>query len=306
MLETKSRKLTGIIATVAISLVVFANISAASASEITSEKMIELTNQSRIDAGLKALNVDSKLVLAAQRKADDMFKNQYFDHISPAGTTPWDWFNSVGYDYTYAAENLAIDFNTAEGAHSALMKSTGHRENILGANYEDIGIAAVSVTFDGRESVIIVEEFGALKDKQQDEGSDAFYETPVRENKQNDYITEIPKSNIIPKATVKQCEGGDCQEQKAPEQPEKSSAYAKKDDKATPAEENNAPSYGKIIPEIYSIMDQRSLKKVYAENIYWKNADKDDYTSFLNSSKARLKSLLKSWTNGNCCNGAGK
>jgi uncharacterized protein YkwD len=272
MLETKSRKLTGIIATMVVSLVVFANISAASASEITSKKMVELTNQSRVDAGLNPLDVNSKLMLAAQRKADDMFANQYFEHISPDGVTPWHWFNMVGYDYTYAAENLAIDFTTAEGTHSALMKSTGHRENILGANYEDIGIAAVSGNFNGKESTIVVEEFGASKNREQKGDNDAFYETSTRQNDQNNPVIEVSKANV---------EAG-CGQNCGLKQ------------------ENKEESYGKIIPEIYSIRDQRSLKKVYAENIYWKNADKDG-CSFLDSSKARLKSLLKGWTNGNCC-----
>lgn len=158
-----------------LSIVVLSNANFALASEITSEKMVELTNKSRIEAGLNELKAEEKLSEVAEAKAEDMFKNQYFEHTSPDGVTPWFWFEEIGYDYMYAAENLAIDFKTAEGTHKALMKSTGHRENILGANYEEVGIAVVSGEFEGRRTIIVVEEFGT-RQKEDIETANMFFE----------------------------------------------------------------------------------------------------------------------------------
>ena len=129
-------------------------------ASISAGEMINLTNESRVEAGLPSLLVNEKLTEAAREKADDMFANQYFDHNSPNGLTPWDFIKSAEYDYRYAGENLAIDFVTANGAHKALMESSSHRENILNSNYIEIGIAAVEGIFDGNKSIIIVEEFG--------------------------------------------------------------------------------------------------------------------------------------------------
>ena len=131
------------------------------AADITAQKMIELTNESRKKSGLLPLKVNSKLTAAAEAKVNDMFEFQYFDHNSPSGVTPWYWIKSAGYNYLYAGENLAIDFVTAEGTHLALMRSITHRDNILKPNYTEVGIAVKKGIFDGNESIIIVEEFGS-------------------------------------------------------------------------------------------------------------------------------------------------
>ncbi|MFZ2970592.1 MAG: CAP domain-containing protein [Minisyncoccia bacterium] len=139
-----------------------AGASAAGKHEITPETMLEFTNASRREAGIYELKSNSKLVSAAEAKIGDMFSSQYFEHNSPSGVTPWYWIKSAGYEYSYAGENLAIDFISAEGTHQAFMESSSHRENILNANYEEIGIAVRKGIFEGEETIIVVEEFGAI------------------------------------------------------------------------------------------------------------------------------------------------
>lgn len=306
MSENNSRRFMRIVVGMAMFMAIFTNTGAANASELTPEKIVELTNQSRKEAGLKPLNADPKLALAASEKARDMFANQYFEHISPAGVTPWHWFNAVGYNYTYAAENLAKDFATAEGAHSALMKSTGHRENILGANYKDIGIAVVTGTFNGKNSVIVVEEFGTSKE--QGRYSDPFFESAAQEAAQ-----PVGRTIEASKTEMQECGKRDCNTQEICNRQDcdredargNNNEYNLKNnnEKNTGNEKNaleNVP-YGKIVPEIYSIRETRTLKKVYTENIYWKEAGKNDFANYLASSKAKLKSVLRSVTKGNCC-----
>lgn len=135
--------------------------SASERREITPRTMLELTNASRKESGATELKFNDRLAAAAQAKADDMFSFQYFDHNSPSGITPWFWIKSSGYEYSFAGENLAIDFISAEGTHQAFMNSTSHRENILNTNYKEIGIAVKKGIFEGEESIIVVEEFGA-------------------------------------------------------------------------------------------------------------------------------------------------
>jgi uncharacterized protein YkwD len=131
------------------------------AISITAQDMINLTNKSRTEAGLAPLAINEKLARAAEEKADDMFRFQYFDHNSPSGTTPWDFIKSTEYEYSYAGENLAIDFVSANGAHKALMESFSHRENILNKHFNEIGIAVKEDIFEGNKSIIIVEEFAS-------------------------------------------------------------------------------------------------------------------------------------------------
>ncbi len=174
---------------------------AAIAADITAQRMIELTNESRKDSGLLPLKVNDKLTAAAAAKVDDMFRFQYFDHNSPSGLTPWHWIKSAGYDYLYAGENLAIDFVTAEGTHMALMRSITHRDNILKPNYVEIGVAVKKGIFEGNESIIIVEQFGAPLEKIVEENIESKIEIEVDikgdadinlgENEQENKIEEI-------------------------------------------------------------------------------------------------------------------
>lgn len=53
--------------------------------EIAPEIMLSLTNGSRRENGVNELKLNEELVLAAETKASDMFKFQYFDHESPGG-----------------------------------------------------------------------------------------------------------------------------------------------------------------------------------------------------------------------------
>src|SRR6266481_8288367 len=72
--------------------------------------LIDGTNQSRVANNLQPLKENALLAAAAQEKANDMVANSYFAHTSPAGITPWHWFDAVGYSYEFAGENLAANF----------------------------------------------------------------------------------------------------------------------------------------------------------------------------------------------------
>jgi hypothetical protein len=66
----------------------------------------------------------------------------------------------VNYNYTYAGENLAMNFSEAEDALSAWLASPTHRDNILSQNYEDIGVAVVVGEINGTETTLVVQLFG--------------------------------------------------------------------------------------------------------------------------------------------------
>ena len=104
-------------------------------------RMIELTNEDRISNGLPELKLNDKLMRSADNKADDMIKNNYFEHISPAGLTPWNFIRSSGYYYRYAGENIGKDFAKLEAAERKFMNSNVHRAVILNSRYEEIGVS---------------------------------------------------------------------------------------------------------------------------------------------------------------------
>ncbi len=143
-----------------LSLLLITYPSPAEFSTITVNRIIELTNKERQKRGLSILKHNSTLDLAAQKKAEDMFKYDYFAHTSPAGVKPWYWFKQVNYNYTYAGENLAMNFVQAEDVVQAWMNSPSHRDNILSKNYNDIGIAVKVGVLEGHKTALVVQLFG--------------------------------------------------------------------------------------------------------------------------------------------------
>ncbi len=133
----------------------------AQASSINLQNIITLTNQEREKQGLNGLTINNILTSAAQAKAQDMISRGYFEHTGPDGKQPWDWIKNAGYNYTYAGENLAIDFENAEDVVKAWMASSSHRDNIIDSNYTDIGIGIAQGEYKERQSIIIVQMFGA-------------------------------------------------------------------------------------------------------------------------------------------------
>jgi len=130
------------------------------ASNISPEKIIELTNQKRAELGLSPLTNNAFLNEIAQRKAADMFAFNYWAHTSPSGRDPWSFFREVGYKYIYAGENLARDFMDSASVVEAWMNSPTHKDNIINPNYKEIGVAVVNGTLNGVETTLVVQVFG--------------------------------------------------------------------------------------------------------------------------------------------------
>ncbi len=105
-------------------------------------RMLELINQERARAGVPPLALHTRLSEVARLKSEDMVKHDYFAHQSPTYGSPFEMMRSFGITYSLAGENLAR-VSTVDRAHAALMNSSGHRANILNANYTHIGIGMV-------------------------------------------------------------------------------------------------------------------------------------------------------------------
>ena len=122
--------------------------------------LTDLANEDRAEAGLSSLTTNPVLAEAARMKAEDMAEHEYFAHVSPQGLEPWYWFYRAGYTFTKAGENLAVDFTDSHDVNEAWMDSPGHRANIMNGAFTEIGIAAVSGTFEGRKTIFVVQMFG--------------------------------------------------------------------------------------------------------------------------------------------------
>ncbi|MHB1000905.1 MAG: CvpA family protein [Armatimonadota bacterium] len=103
------------------------------------EKMLMLVNQERTKRGLKALIMDNTIRNVARTHSADMLRNGYFSHTSLDGSTPFERMRRGGVRYLAAGENITYA-PTVDIAHAGLMKSPGHRANILNPAFGRIGI----------------------------------------------------------------------------------------------------------------------------------------------------------------------
>lgn len=154
------------------------------ASDIYVTELLDETNNVRKKQGLPALKLNDRLSQAAYQKATDMFKDDYWAHISPTGTKPWDFIISSGYDYSFAGENLAKNFNSSKEVVIAWTNSKSHRENLLNDKYEDIGFAVVNGVLEGYETTLVVQMFGAPRSSAYVASASAKLSQPLKQQTQ--------------------------------------------------------------------------------------------------------------------------
>ncbi|MFC0098617.1 CAP domain-containing protein [Micromonospora marina] len=104
------------------------------------QKVVTIVNQERAKAGCKALTVNAKLNLAAQRHSQDQADHRKMDHKGSDGSQPRDRVKAAGYSYRMVGENVAWNYQTPAAVMEGWMDSEGHRKNILNCSYTQIGV----------------------------------------------------------------------------------------------------------------------------------------------------------------------
>ncbi|OKI89376.1 CAP domain-containing protein [Micromonospora sp. CB01531] len=116
--------------------------SAAAPSGISAElqQVVDLVNKERAKAGCKALAVNAKLMLAAQRHSQDQADHKTMSHDGSDGSDAGDRLDRVGYAWRAYGENVAWNQQTPAAVMDAWMNSAGHRANILNCSYTELGV----------------------------------------------------------------------------------------------------------------------------------------------------------------------
>lgn len=124
------------------------------ASDITPQRIIELTNKNRTTRVVE----DLLLGKAAQAKANDMASKGYFAHIYQ-GRTGWDFMRQYNYQYFFTGENLAVDFRSSKPLMKAWMNSPSHRANIVNPRFKRIGVGIAEGKYQGHKTMFVVQFF---------------------------------------------------------------------------------------------------------------------------------------------------
>jgi uncharacterized protein YkwD len=112
------------------------------------QRVVELTNLQRSQAGLAPLTLNEKLSKAAYVHSRDMALKDYFSHTGSDGSNASDRVRRAGYRYLNAGENIAAGYATPEEAVQGWMNSPGHRANILFPNVTEIGVGFYALSND--------------------------------------------------------------------------------------------------------------------------------------------------------------
>ena len=101
-------------------------------------RIVELVNEQRTKAGLGKVTLDNTLKDAAMTRAKETVTS--FSHTRPNGTSFSTVLSQYNISYRGCGENIAWGQNSPEEVMNGWMNSSGHRANILNANYKKIGV----------------------------------------------------------------------------------------------------------------------------------------------------------------------
>jgi uncharacterized protein YkwD len=106
---------------------------------------------------------NTKLNEAARFHTDFMIAADAFDHELPGEPTLGNRIAATGYQAWSWGENIAYGQTQIRFAHSSLVHSDSHRDNLARATFTEIGIAAGSVTASNRLlfDPVVTQEFGS-------------------------------------------------------------------------------------------------------------------------------------------------
>jgi uncharacterized protein YkwD len=104
------------------------------------QQVVDLVNRERAKAGCKALTIDDKLMLAAQRHSQDQADHKTMSHDGSDGSDVGDRLDRVGYAWRAYGENVAWNQQNPTAVMDAWMNSPGHRANILNCSFTEIGV----------------------------------------------------------------------------------------------------------------------------------------------------------------------
>ncbi len=106
------------------------------------QQLFDLVNHEREKAGLNKLEWNDRLAQAALAHSRLLAENRDLSHQFPGEPLLQERVGATGLRFNSVAENVAASPDV-DTAHTALMKSPGHRANILHQDYNSIGISIV-------------------------------------------------------------------------------------------------------------------------------------------------------------------
>ncbi len=123
-----------------------------------------LVNERRAAAGLRALSHDRRLARAARRFSTAMVRQQFFDHVSPQGSTLGERARAAGFGGGTLGETLgwgAGELATPAAIVQGWIDSPPHRAILLDGGFRRIGLGVAAGSPVGMAgAVTVTADFG--------------------------------------------------------------------------------------------------------------------------------------------------
>lgn len=137
-----------------------ASIQAAATQSITVYDLLWRMNIKRASKHLSPLRMNRRLNAVAQYRLRTMAASGQLSHASVLPPKILVLYRAFGYRARTAGENMALNVHSSDQAMALWMRSDIHRRNILSANFQETGLAMKRVTINGKEVLLVIQEFG--------------------------------------------------------------------------------------------------------------------------------------------------
>src|SRR5438105_864578 len=107
-------------------------------------KLFDMANGERLEEGLPRLSWNEKLAQAARLHAEQMAAHNKLSHRFEGAASLTDRIAAARAHFGFVAENVAFA-TYGEDIHQGLMRSLGHRANILSKKPNALGVGVIKV-----------------------------------------------------------------------------------------------------------------------------------------------------------------
>lgn len=117
--------------------------SALKAEPFDVDRAVDELNEYRAEYGLQAVTLDTTLIEASRIHADDLAKAGIISHDGTDGSTHGQRINRLGYNFSFAGENVATGQRDWDTVFQAWKDSPSHNKTLLHPDVTEFGIAMV-------------------------------------------------------------------------------------------------------------------------------------------------------------------
>lgn len=163
------------------------------------QRLLALVNRTRGEAGLPPVDSHPALRQVAMAHSRDMRDAGFVGHTSPTTGSAPDRVRAAGLKSGLVLENIGRGYS-ARGIHRGLLKSPGHRANILNPDVTHVGIGVVPEEEGDRDAWLVTEVFVRMASKIDVESAPAQLLAMINQSREAREVPPLEADETLQKA----------------------------------------------------------------------------------------------------------